>query len=307
MAKDFKLSPQVRWAIVGAAALVYTGACWGEYQIDNLAKTNPARIQEEYKNVRLVSADKIDPANENKVVLVQGKLTGTKALDDPDFGVKINGILLSRVTQIYGDIDNGKRQISVWISEDANQKKKFESKQFWATPLNLGAFEIGTNLVWLEDSIVKTIKIKLPPPPASLPANKIAPLRSDGEGNYWTAKDGEPLEGDERIRFEYEVLRDTDVTVIGKQHGKTLHPYDDSDDFHIAAGKLSLADFARRDEDFGKGLYLVLRVPCFFLLSIAAGVMMLAIPMKASMLMRIVVGVLIAAVPFVIDFMVLGK
>jgi hypothetical protein len=70
-------------------------------------------LQEGEKTVISVAADRVDPANEEKLVHVTGRATTNETLKDATFGVSANAIKLRRIVQMYQ-----------WTEKSSSQKQK---------------------------------------------------------------------------------------------------------------------------------------------------------------------------------------
>src|SRR3954452_5853960 len=70
-------------------------------------------LEEGTKNVVSISADKADQANNGKLVHLTGKAEPKGTLTDPDFGVSVHAIRLTRTVEMYQ-----------WKEEKKEEKKK---------------------------------------------------------------------------------------------------------------------------------------------------------------------------------------
>lgn len=69
------------------------------------------------------AADKIDPRNENELVIVTGPLSGAENLTDPEFAIKTNALRLRRRVWMYQWQDMGVQSKSSYSTEDPNGNK----------------------------------------------------------------------------------------------------------------------------------------------------------------------------------------
>ena len=205
-----------------------------------------------------ISADKLDPQNDGKLVHVTGLLSGAEKLADPDFGVAVDALLLRRrvwMRQWEQGRRTGKSTTSVedmkthetttlWKSETYNysevwSEKVINSRDFYnrghdnpeqkripdravvAAKISLGAFALAPKLAEQIDNFqpVPVEDKNFSSPPAPFRGDaKIA----DGE-IYFGANPQRPAIGDLKVKLEFAPA--ATASVIARQDGDKLMPY----------------------------------------------------------------------------------
>jgi hypothetical protein len=203
--------------------------------------------------VSVPSADKVDPANEGKLVHLQGTAEPGGKVADKELGMpEQTAVRVNRVTEIYQwkeetheetkkKLGGGEETITtythskVWSptyeSSDGfhvgpdepemnNVPKAIDDKPFTARPVKLGAFE-------LSDKLVDDIKTEEPLPVDEKTWSK--PVEGPGwdrplkvvNGQYYYGTDpANPKVGDERIKFT--IVKPQKVSVLANQSGSSL-------------------------------------------------------------------------------------
>ena len=193
------------------------------------------------KNYVDVSSDKVDAANEGKLIATSGKLINEEELTDKTFNVKVTTPLLKRTVEVYqweedSEESNGNTTYSykkVWSSTliDSNNfhngghnnptTKLYQDETYNSTDVRVGAFSLSTEQV-LTLSTKGTVN--------EFDQETIETLGYTTYGNYVTnAKDiNNPEVGDFRIIFEYN--NSTEVSVLAVQKGNSFVDYVSSSD-----------------------------------------------------------------------------
>jgi hypothetical protein len=217
---------------------------------------NEGRAVKEYKTLKeggkavvSVASDRVDNANDGKLVHLTGKADTDVELSDPDFGVSANALKLKRTVEMYQwkestqsrsekKIGGGEKTVKTytyskdWSSAAINSESfknpdghenpetfPYESAEQAAPIVTLGAFTLSQSLVEKIDNFEK------------LPVADDAPMPNDfkdnaviREGGFYVGADpATPKVGDVRIFFS--VVKPGDVSVITKQTGNTFEPY----------------------------------------------------------------------------------
>lgn len=210
-------------------------------------------LAEGEKAVVSVPADRVDPANEGKLVHVSGETVPQKEISDTQFGVAVNGISLQRYVEIYQwkeekqekrekQVGGGEKVITTysykedWV-RDPIDSSKFKDQtghrnqgtlpvqsQTWNAEVKLGAFELTPKQV---NSIGGA---------QSLPVtSEMQSKLSDDLRNQWQVQDskfyksydpgsgGGPRIGD--VRVSYKWVRPGPVSVVARQFKNTFEPY----------------------------------------------------------------------------------
>jgi Ca2+/Na+ antiporter len=208
-------------------------------------------------NAISISADKLDPQNDGKLVHVTGTLNGCQPLSDPELGVTVNALKLRRRVWMYQWQQGGLQSKSSYGVEDSHgntttllktrtynytrewSEKVISSRSFYnaghdnpdqkgipdfavaAAPISLGGFHVTPELVEqlenFQTAPVNTTNLATVAEPLKARA-KLA----DGE-IFFGADPANPAIGDLKVKMEFAPA--TNVSVIAKQNGNDLSPY----------------------------------------------------------------------------------
>jgi hypothetical protein len=200
-----------------------------------------------------VKPDRLDPANQGKLIHTTGLATTSETLNDELFGVSAAGIKLIREVEMYQWKETkrtthkkqGGKKVKVttydyekvWSAEHHASRNfehekdhvnpvrmPYESKTISAGKVTLGAIELPPSLVGriggARDLPVTTkMALKMDP--------RLAARARLVEGGYYIGlRPTRPAVGDLRVR--YKVVAPATVSVVAKQVGGTLAPFDTS-------------------------------------------------------------------------------
>lgn len=225
---------------------------------------NEGRAVKTYKTLKegggavvSVPADRVDSANEGKLVHLSGKAVTEATLTDPVFGVSASALKLRREVEMYQWHESSKSETKkklgggtetvteysyskVWsknaISSSSFKKSAghenpgampYESEELVADKVTLGAFTLSPSLVGMISG------------PQPLPVSSDLPLpeelagkakRHDG-GLYLGADPASPQVGDVRITFE--TVPPQDISLIAQQTKGSFEPYKATTGEHI--------------------------------------------------------------------------
>ncbi|HNX49481.1 MAG TPA: TMEM43 family protein [Thermoanaerobaculaceae bacterium] len=215
------------------------------------AVTTARGLKEGASVVVSVAPDRVDAANEGKLVHMTGVAATTSMLSDPDCSIQVQAIALRRTVEMYQWKEEKKSETKkklgggdetvttysysrVWSEEaiDSGAFKKPEghanpatlplSSEIWrANQVMLGAFSMGSGLIGQMKDFVP-----LPPPDptrTSVPAARGRRAQVSGSSLYLGPDPGNPQVGDLRLSFS-QVLPAT-VSVIAQQTGGSLAAY----------------------------------------------------------------------------------
>jgi hypothetical protein len=206
-------------------------------------------LKEGGSNVIAVTADKIDPALQSKLIHIAGIAKTKDVIKDDIFSVSTNAIALIREVQMYQwketKTKKEEKQLGgstktttvydykkVWSDEpiDTRDFKKpeghqnpgkfpFESNKQYASDVKLGAFELGDNV--LRSITGATV---LPVDNNKLPVinNKKAAVL--GNDYFIGQQPSDPQIGDIKVSFKI-IKPEVAVSVVGKQADKTIESY----------------------------------------------------------------------------------
>ena len=207
-----------------------------------------------------VADDKVDAANDGKLVHLTGLAKTEEILKDNEFGISATAIKMKRISQMYQWKETKKTKTKkktgggtttkatysyqkVWsdkIVSSGNFKEpeghtnptsmKYAEKQYTAKNVTLGAFDLSRALIgkighW-EDVDIQESSSQLP---AALQA-KVKNL----ENSYYIGKTPDSPEiGD--IKISFKIVKPLKVSIVSKQVGKTFEPYNSN-----AGGQIEL-------------------------------------------------------------------
>lgn len=217
---------------------------WNEGRAVDRIKT----LEEGSGSVISISADSIDPVNDQKLVHVIAKASTDDILTDSDFNVSANAIKLRRIVKTYqwkqNTQTNKEKQLGggekttteytytkVWqsrlinsdnfkLAEHKNPKAvPFKNFSTQAQNVSYGAFAFPDSLTH-KMARYKPINIDAELLSPSQKAKDIAPYN----GGYYIGSDPlEPEIGDMKIHFE--IVEPATVSIVAQQIGNTFSPY----------------------------------------------------------------------------------
>lgn len=198
-----------------------------------------------------VPADRVDPANEHKLVHLTGKALTSEKLSDPEFVVAADALKLRRRVEMYQweekkesktekKVGGGSETTTTysyaktWSDrpiDSSNFKEAsahqnpsampFESRDQVAEHVTVGAFNLTPSLVGqMNDFTALPVKDE---DAAKLPAELKSRLRVHNGSFYQGADPANPEIGDTRVTFTF--VAPGDVSVISKQAGSSFEPY----------------------------------------------------------------------------------
>lgn len=218
---------------------------WNEGRAVKTYKT----LKEGGKTVVAVAADRVDAANEGKLVHVAGLADTDATLVDPAFGVSAKALSLRRTVEMYQwkeksqskttkKMGGGTETVTeysyrkAWSEKlvNADDFKKpsehqnpaamaYTSTQQTADRVDLEAFTLSPSLVDKINNFEPLAATSDTPLPEAL---KDAAQLYDA-GFYIGANPATPQVGDLRVKFD--VVKPSQVSVIAKQSGNTFEPY----------------------------------------------------------------------------------
>ena len=119
-------------AIVGAVLLL--AALAGLFWVENRTIRALASLEEGASNVVSVQPGRVDSANEGKLVHLSGDAAPAAPVSDPDFGIAVLGLRLSREVEIFQTIEqkkeekkDGKTETKYYLVEDWSKNKPTQS------------------------------------------------------------------------------------------------------------------------------------------------------------------------------------
>ncbi len=216
------------------------------------AVTTANSLKEGSAAVVNVAADKIDPANDKKLVHMTGEAKAAEPVVDPDFGISAPALRLVRTEEIYQWVENTKteKKEKVGGGEETTTTYTYEKKwvdepvksaefkkpdghtnqgeliadgdaNISAENVTLGAFKVPENFVGRMGSPTKHAVTDADL--AKLPADLKEGTQIHSGALYFGGKPDEPQVGDVRVSFE--IVKPGTFSILAAQLGGTFEPY----------------------------------------------------------------------------------
>lgn len=253
------------------------------------------------KAVHSVSADKLDPGNEGKLIHVSGEATSKQPLQDPFTGLSASVLRLRRQVEIYQwrekkntrtrkKLGGGEEKVTTyeyektWVDEPISSaafKEKeghtnsgslpCKDESFESRDARLGAFALGPATARLSHFESWT----LPQDKGELPDG----FKAEGGTLFRGANPASPTIGD--VRIQYEVVKPGPVTVVAAQTGDSFSGYmaAQKEIFEVRQGQLTSDQIFSQLQSTNSAITWVLRFVGFLCMFI--GVAMLFSPIAA--------------------------
>jgi hypothetical protein len=200
--------------------------------------------------VQSVSADKVDPANDGKLIHVTGLLATSGPAVDEEFAVKGDGMRLVRTVEMYQWTEESKSETEKKLGGGETTRTTYEYRRAWADhPIDSGKFKqrdghTNPEMTYRSQSVLapgaKLGAFSLPESllrdfgrPQKLPATdeQVQAVKrvtdrpvQIADGVLYVANDpGQPAVGDYRIVFA-SVAKQT-ASVVARQAGTAFEPY----------------------------------------------------------------------------------
>jgi Ran GTPase-activating protein (RanGAP) involved in mRNA processing and transport len=235
-------------AVLGLVLVV--AAVGGGFYVEHRAINTARSLEQGAAAAITVPADRVDPANEGKLVHVIGKADTSDPATDPELGISAPALRLTREVETYQYKENKEEEKKkdskptvtytydrVWSKDDppkkfsgpkapTNEPRRHANAKNNAPNIKLGAFTLPPSLIEKipanEDwPVTADMLEKLPDE-----VKKVAKVTEDGllfVGVDENSNPKNPQIGDERIRFK--VAKPQTVSVLSGQSGSTFAPY----------------------------------------------------------------------------------
>ena len=229
--------------LVGAVVLLF----WNEGRAVATAKS----LREGAATVIDVPSDRIDAANDSKLIHVSGETAAEDALEDPLFNISEDAIRLRRNIQVFqweekkesktrDKVGGGQETTTTYSYEKAwspelTRSSQFKSpedhrnpeklavpkKEFVAQDATLGQFKLTAEIIGKipGDETLAVSDEHL----SNVPPNLQSKLKIESEQFYLGADPADPQIGDEKISFT--VLRPGTISVVAAQAKQSFAPY----------------------------------------------------------------------------------
>lgn len=254
-----------------------------------------------------VAADKVDAANEGKLVHLSGLADTQETLSDPEFNVSVKAIRLKRTVEMYQWQEQSKSETKkklgggtetvttytyskAWRDSLVNSGSfknpeghqnpavmQYQSTSANASAVTLGAFRLSPALISAITSFAALPKDALPAPSGNMKAMP--------DGYYIGADLNAPAIGDYKI--SYSVVMPTDVSVVAKQVKDTFEAYSAKSGDTIAlleTGTHSAAEMFKTAQEENAMIKWVLRVVGVIVMFIGCSMMVKPLSVLADVI-----------------------
>ena len=254
-----------------------------------------------------VEADKVDAANEGKLVHLSGLADTQETLSDPEFNVSVKAIRLKRTVEMYQWQEQSKSETKkklgggtetvttytyskAWRDSLVNSGSfknpeghqnpavmQYQSTSANASAVTLGAFRLSPALISAITSFAALPKDALPAPSGNMKAMP--------DGYYIGADLNAPAIGDYKI--SYSVVMPTDVSVVAKQVKDTFEAYSAKSGDTIAlleTGTHSAAEMFKTAQEENAMIKWVLRVVGVIVMFIGCSMMVKPLSVLADVI-----------------------
>ncbi|HWG45415.1 MAG TPA: TMEM43 family protein [Gemmataceae bacterium] len=251
-----------RDSILGSRFVMILGAILGVvlllaaigilFWVEHRAILTAASLAEGSGKVVSIQPDKVDPANDGKLVHLTGEAVTSDTVADPQLGISAKALRLAREVEVYQwketktEKKSGKDKTvtyeytQIWSNKKPPSSfafhtptghtnpsdKPFVDEKFKAAEVKVGAFTLTPSQVDHippEEALPVTEDVL-----AKLPAERKAEAKITADGLLFVGANlggnpDAPKVGDARIR--YKIAKPQTVTVVAKQTGNTFAPY----------------------------------------------------------------------------------
>jgi hypothetical protein len=243
-----RLGQSIKSVLVGLVFFVaaFPVLFWNEGRAVKTANS----LEEGASAVISVPADKVDPANEGRLVHVSGPVTTEETLTDEQLGVSANALKLIRKVEMYQWVEEEKSEEKKKLGGGTEKVTTYDYKKAWsdgavdsssfrhpeghgnpgalpiesetltADPITLGAFKLSPEQV---AQINEAVDLPVQADPAALPQVGDRTARLDQGRFYLGADPASPQVGDTRISFQ--VVQPGPRSLIARQAGGTFEAY----------------------------------------------------------------------------------
>jgi hypothetical protein len=299
---------------------------------------NEGRAVKRYKTLKegsgavvSVTPDRVDAANEGRLIHVTGKAETKTTLADPVFGVSADALRMKRVVEMFQWTETSRSETRKKLGGGTETVKTYSYSKTWSdTPIRSGEFKEPTGHQNPESIPYESTDLMAPDvtlgafalPPSlvgmidnfeSLPVGRDASRPAEQKdratlhdaGFYIGSNPTAPQIGDVRVKFR--VARPTEVSVIGKQVGSTFEPYRTragGDIELLQTGVYTAEAMFREAQASNKSLTWILRLVGFIVMFVGLTLMLKPLSVLADVLP--ILGGIVGAGTGLISFLVAG-
>ena len=284
---------------------------WNARQSMNICKT----IREGTEAVLSVPADSVNPANQGKLVHVNGRAITEATLNDSVFGVAAQALLLRREVEMYQweekkSSDATREYSTVWADHLVNSSSfenasghenpafmPYQTVEHIADKVTLGAFTLPA-------SVIRTISETEPVPVSnnlSLPEDLAGRVHQYDGGLYIGENPDSPQIGDMQIRFV--IVPQEEITVLAEQDGSSLvipQTSPDKEMFAIREGLFTARHLFHKAEEAKIGRTWRLRLFGFLLLLVGVFLLLKTFSVQADFIDTSIMSFLLAGIVFLV-------
>ncbi|MDP4897688.1 MAG: TMEM43 family protein [Akkermansiaceae bacterium] len=232
------------------------------------AVTTKKTLDEGAKDYVTVSSEKVDSANEGKLVYTTGSAATTDILRDNELNVSVAALKLRRVVEIYQWKEETESEtkkklggseetvttynyVKKWVDDPIdssrfkkpsgheNPKPALEDVTKTAKPITVGAFTLSEGLAGSIGNFTPLVPEEGAVLPETLGGREV---RAEGNGYYIGKDPANPEVGD--MRVSHEVALPGEVSIISKQFGSSFEPYPAK-----AGGKIEMLEEGTRSAE----------------------------------------------------------
>ena len=258
-----------------------------------------------------ISSERVNPENEGKLVHVTGRATTNERLSDPEFGISGNVLKLKRRVQMYQWEENSTSETrkrvgggtetittytynKVWtegVINSGNFKKStdhrnpssmmYQTQTVVAKNVSLGEFKLSNSLV----DKISNFSLWPVDEDTTIPERLRGRISKHDNGFYAGFDPANPQIGDLRISFD--VVQQTDVSIVSKQISNTFEPFKTKVGGSIElleVGVFSAADMFQKAQQSNKVLTWVLRLVGFLIMMIGLNMILKPLSVIADIL-----------------------
>jgi hypothetical protein len=240
-----------------------------------------------------VAADKVDAANEGKLIHLSGLATTDEKLSDPDFGISANALILNRNVEMYQWTEEKSTKTTKNLGGSTTDETTYSYQKEWSSSLiasdnfkessghenpssmlynanqwvaknaTVGAFKLPENIVTSinnSESLAVTSEAKIP-------AALMGKAQIINSLFYLGQNPQSPNVGDMRISFT--MVKPTQISLVYQQMGDSFTPYTTSNGNTIElleTGNLTAPEMFASAQTSNTIMTWILRVVGFFLM-----------------------------------------
>lgn len=283
-------------------------SCWLLFWNEGRAVTTARSLSEGAGAIVAASVERIDPANDGKLVYIAGPLRGAERLSDPRFPVQVqNAVRLIRTVEMYQWRENSRSETRTRMGGGQETVTTYTYDRVWSSTLydstrfrqsghdNPRGMAESSNTVTAPQGNVGAYRLTPEqlqsfgrPVPAAIDPNNPEILRHRAtvrDNTIFLGNPDAPQVGNLRITFTY--VPQGEVSIIGRQDGNQIGPYQTRAGdriFMMEAGRVPSQEMFRHAEEGNTLFTWVLRIVGMVLLWIGFSMIMGPLGVLASVL-----------------------